>query len=106
MSNSDSILTGAARETEGTLFDSEVPSPPVTHEQWVLAYRLHPGTRTFVEVKAARVVGLLSQRAPYRLKLADLVDIPFSVSPPSNFVGDVDDLDLGDEEERGDEQAQ
>lgn len=104
MSNSDSILTGAARETEATLFDPGFV-PPASHEQWVLAYLLHPVTRTFVEVKAGRVVGLLTQRPPYRLRLVDLVDIPFTISPPSNFRGDEDDLNLDDEDERGDEQA-
>ena len=109
VSNSDSILTGAARETELTLFDTGDSSPPVTHEQWVLAYLLHPGTRTFTEVKAGRVVGLLTQSPPYRLRLADLVDIPFVTAPPPNFAGDEDDLSLDDEDERederGDEQA-
>ncbi len=109
MSNSDSILTGAARETELTLFDTGVVSPPATHEQWVLAYLLHPGTRTFTEIKAGRVIGLLTHSPPYRLRLADLVDIPFATSPPPNFAGEEDDLDLGDEDERedepGDEQA-
>lgn len=105
MSNSDSILTGAARETEATLFDTEIVPPPAIHEQWVLAYRLHPGTRTFVEVTAGRVVGLLTKRPPYRLSLADVAEIPFTIAPPSDFPGKGDDLDLGDEDERGDEQA-
>ncbi|MDP9421145.1 MAG: hypothetical protein M3P53_13570 [Actinomycetota bacterium] len=103
--NSESILTGAAREVEATLFDEPV-SIPSTHEQWVLAYLLHPGTRTFVEVKAGRVVGLLTDRSPYRLKLADVVDIPFLALPPSNFPGSRDDdLDLGDEDEGGSEET-
>jgi hypothetical protein len=104
MSNSDSILTGAARQTEATLFDPVVPAPPAARERWVLAYRLHPGIRTFLEVTAGRVVGLLTHRPPYRLDLADLAGIPFTIAPPSNFPGKGDDLDLGDEDERGDEE--
>jgi hypothetical protein len=60
---------------------------------------LQPGTHTFLEVKAGRVVGLLGQRPPFRLKLADVVDIPFLTPPPASFPRDDDNLDLGDEDE-------
>lgn len=104
MSNSDSILTDAARAVDATLFDGD-STPPARYEQWVLAYRLHPVTRTFVEVKAGRVVGFLTQRPPYRLRLADVVNVPFLAPTPPSFPGNRDDLDLGDEDEdegRGD----
>lgn len=101
--NSDSILTGTAREVEATLtlFGDSEPEPVVaSHEQWVLAYLLHPVTRTFVEVIAGRVVGLLTSSPPYRLRLTDLAEIPFIATPPSNFPGAREDLDLDKDDER------
>ncbi len=101
--SSDSLLTTRAKDP--TLFDDEKgDSFSRGFEQWVLAYEMQPGTRTFLKVSAARVSGLVGEHSPYRLKLADVVCIPHTAPLPPNFKTDKDDLDLPDEEEeRGNE---
>lgn len=100
--SSDSFLTLVAKNP--TLFDGEeqwdAPAPSI--QQWVLAYMLQPGTRTFLEVSAGRVVDFLGSRPPYRLVLADQVRIPHSAPLPPDFKpATEEDLDLGDEGEEG-----
>lgn len=100
--SSDSILTLTAQDP--TLFDDEdtLSAPPPDLEQWVIAYLLHPGTLTFAEVSVARVAGVIGDRSPYRLKLADIVRVPHAVPLPPDFTPDRDDLDLpGEDEDRG-----
>ncbi len=101
--SSDSILTTAPRPPE--LFDPPEFNSASTIEQWVLAYRLQSETSTFMEVSAGRVVGTVNDRPPYRLLLDDLV--AFAVTPPTppSFRGSEDDLDLGEEEGLGNEEA-
>lgn len=99
-SSSDSVLTLAAREPN--LFEE---SPPQDVEQWVIAYMLHPVTLTFDTVFAGLVVGVLNERSPYRLKLANIVHIPHAAPTPPDFKPGEDDLDLPGEDEGRGEQA-
>lgn len=101
--SSDSILTNAPRPPE--LFDPPELVAASTIEQWVLAYRLHDETSTFVEVSAGRVVGKANDLPPYRLLLDDRVMFAINPPIPPSFRGDEDDLDLGEEEGFGDEEA-
>lgn len=102
--SSDSVLTTASDEP--SLFDSDV-EPAVTpeaFEQWIVAYLLYPGTLTFMEVSAGRVVGRSGQRPPYRLLLENLVRIPHTAPLPPDFSPKKDeDLDLEDGEDRDEE---
>jgi hypothetical protein len=95
--SSDGILAATARDP--SLFDDPDEVDPERVEQWVLAYLLHPGTRTFRSVSAGRVVGFLTTSPPYRLALADLVVIPHIAPPPLGFPSNQDDLDLGVDED-------
>lgn len=101
--SSDSILAVAPRLPE--LFDPPELKSPSSIEQWVLAYRLHGDTSTFVEVSAGRVVGKANERPPYRLLLDDLVSFAIHPPIPPSFRGSEDDLDLGEEEGFGTEGA-
>lgn len=100
---SDSILTPAPRTA--TLFDPPEFERPATFQQWVLAYLLHPQTRTFAGVTAGRIVDVVNDRPPFRLVLDDLIAFDITPPAPPSFPGSVDDLDLGGEEELGDEDA-
>ena len=103
-SNTDSIMTRIARDPN--LFDDASNLPDVDHvEQWVIAYRVHPITRTFYEVNAGLVDGFLNRRPPYRLKLINVAAIPHIASLPPDFKPKNDDLDLPGEDEGRDEQA-
>lgn len=97
--SSDSILTPQPRPA--TLWDPEEASTARAFEQWVLAYLLDPHTRTFAGVTAGRVVGIKNGRSPFKLLLDDL--IPFIITSPTaaSFLGDDDDLDLGEDGEAG-----
>lgn len=99
--NSDSFLTLTARAPN--LFDEEPVMGPTTIEQWVLAHMLDPRTLTFAEVSAGRVVDVVGKRSPFRLKLADLAVIPHTAPLPPDFRPGKDDLDLGEDEDRGEE---
>jgi hypothetical protein len=103
--SSDSILVATAHRL-ATLFDDPDEEPDATSVQrWVLAYELDPATRTLINVSAARVVGVANDRSPFRLSLADIVQIPHAAPLPPSFPGRSDDLDLGDEGEEGGEEA-
>lgn len=87
-----------------TLFDDEAQrtARPPKVEQWVIAYILN-STHTFEEVSVAKVAG---RDGLCRLKLTDVVRIPHEAPPPPDFKPPAeDDLDLGDEDERGEETA-
>lgn len=101
--SSDSILTNVPMPP--TLWDPPELEVPTTTEQWVLAYLLDESTRTFLEVTAGRVVGKANDRPPYRLVLDDLVTFALMPPVPPRFPGSEDDLDLGGEEDLGNEEA-
>jgi hypothetical protein len=96
--SSDSLLAGKAREATLSLFDEPVTLPSET-EQWVLAYMLEPATQTLKELSAARIIGFMNDRAPFRLKLGDVTRIALSASLPPAFQGTNDDLELPGEED-------
>jgi hypothetical protein len=102
-SNSDSILTAAARaqyappmlwpEVDLTVADDDF-------QQWVLAYLPHWPTHTITRFMAALPVGLVGERPPYRLLLEHHTIIDVEPASTLRFTGidpglgrDVDDLD-------------
>ena len=100
--NSDSKILTTPSPRDLTLFaDAAARNAPLPKvEQWVIPYILN-SARTFSEVSVARVVGKIGL---CRLKLADVIRIPHEAPPPPDFKPPVeDDLDLGEEDERGDE---
>lgn len=106
--SSDSILTPQARRArQATLWDEFEPDTcepePEQFQQWVLAYLLHPQTRTFTAVTAGRVVDVKGRRSPFKLVLDDLVHFAVTPAPAVQFVGDDDDLDLGEGDVAGED---
>ncbi|HEX2040909.1 MAG TPA: hypothetical protein VHF47_14390 [Acidimicrobiales bacterium] len=99
--NSDSFLTHEVRERE--LWDDPAEEQPGTVEQWVLAYRMNPMTRTFLDVWAALPIGLIGETSPYRLAFGPVIEITLTPPVPPPFQRDEDDLDFDDDE--GDEQG-
>lgn len=97
--NSDSLLTRAASR-EPQLWDT--PSMfPMSFEQWVLPYLIDMRTRTIEEIWAGRVVGKVNDASPYRLVLADLVQIAPSSPTRREFTKREEDLELPEEGEQG-----
>lgn len=99
--SSDSILTPQPRER--ALWDEPAFLDPTDFEQWVLAYVLHPQTRTFTLVQAGRVVGKLNEYSPFKLILADRVSFKITPPAPPSFYGNDDDLNLGHQDDEGGE---
>lgn len=101
--NSDSFLTHTVRDISPTLFDEDPPPHLLTPEQWVLAYVVHPLTRTFQEISARLPVELLGA-PPYRLRWGKVVPLPLVDPLPPAFPGKDDDLPMDDDiDESGEE---
>lgn len=89
--------------------DSLLAKPPANLwsddvQQWVIAYLIDPKTLTFSEVWVAEVVGVTGNSL-LRLTLADEELISHTAPLPSDFRPEQTDLDLGDEDERGEERG-
>jgi len=98
--NSDSALTH--RVKAATLFEDSETIVLADDEFWLLVYLVHPLTRTFNRV----VVGLpvaVQGRSPHRVVFGTRFDVPLEPHTPPDFGARDDDLDLGDEDDLGEE---
>ncbi len=102
--SSDSFLTHSVRDISPSLFKEYAPPPDVTPEQWVLAYVIHPLTRTLQEISARLPVELLGS-PPYRLRWGKVVPLPLSDPMPPAFPGKDDDLPMDDDIDEGGEET-
>lgn len=98
-SNSDSILTHAARHS--TLFDSLNGGPPQTVQQWVLAYAFDLSSGGLRFLYAGWVSGTRNEKPPYTLTFVDVVPIELAIPMPPTFPTDEDDLEVGEDEDVG-----
>jgi hypothetical protein len=99
--SSDSLLTRAANRAP-QLWDTP-GMIPMSFERWVLPYLIDMRTRTIEEIWAGRVVGKVNDASPYRLILADLVQIAPSSPTKRGFTKRDEDLDIPEEGEEGGE---
>lgn len=93
--NADSAISHQLPEL--TLWDDEATAAATDVQDWMIAYLLHPETRTFTKVILGKPVDFIG-KSPLKVVFGATLPVPLGSPTPERFVGDADDLDLGDED--------